>query len=115
MSPKSALAGVFREYTLEFEGTATPVLVYLKPVRTWGSPNLREAAEMLGSDLVGTPMTGRMIDPILVPDNVYIGSQADMAYAGRTGTFIMGPIQIGDVVGVDEVLGQPILGEWRSH
>lgn len=95
-----------------FESVPHTVKAYAK------TPNLQRAKEIrdvYGVDDKSFPLTGRLIDPVLMPDALRTGDVVDAVMDGVPGKLrivrgLPSPLEI-----IDELLGQPFDGVWTPQ
>lgn len=118
----SALQGVFREYTLEYEvqtgmtedeyGNPIPETETRELVVNFEPSKSQQVIFQEGADPKVVRGTLTLVNPSELPDEVGPGKEFALTWAGKAGTLTL--LQVGqDLLSVlDETLGQQCVAEW---
>lgn len=123
---ESALAGVFREFTLTHSaptgewgtdpvtGNPVPVVEQGELVINFKASESPQLVFLPGADPKVVKGKGRCIRPASLPTALGIGSELPMTWAGRPGKLRI--VQVGErlLEVVDQTLGQSFIAEWRA-
>jgi hypothetical protein len=120
----SALAGVFREFTVT-KSTVTGSTVdadgaIVETVTTTDFTILFKPSESShvifreGADPRVVAGTGRLLDPVAFPTDVQPGTELTMTLNGKAGVLRILSISLSSLEVIDTILGQKFTAEWRA-
>ena len=121
---RSALAGVFREFTLTYKtptgGTTTDAYGNPQPETedatltiTFEASQAPQLIFQPGSDPKTVRGRGTCINPVTLPASVGPGSELVMTWNGHAGTLRILQVALDPLEVLDDVLGQSFAAEWR--
>lgn len=121
---RSALAGVFRQFTCTYEtgtgawttdeyGNPVPETTSGELVINFEATSAPQVVFQPGADPKVVKGTATCVDPVDLPAGIGPGSELGMAYDGQAGTLRILQVDLDPLEVIDQTLGTTFRGEWR--